>query len=512
MIKIKNKKGFTLIELIVVMSIIGILVLLAMPKFIGQTKQAKYTKLISNTKQLENASERYYMNKNDWPRLTDIPYTSAQITDFAQKIYDTTGKEVILDPDGEYYDVNYDKLSTYISVPDDKAYYIIQNPIGNVYALEGLSDTGKNRTQELNQPVTNVILNKVYDAIFIGGNISLTAVIEPSTAVNKNVTWTSSNLSVATVNSIGVVTGIANGTATITATTQDGGFNANCIITVFPTVTNQLFAYTGNSQTFTVPVTGQYKLEAWGAKGGNSIKYTSQSGGQGGYTSGTVTLQSGTTLYIYVGSMGGNGGISGDSTSDNGGYNGGGNLLSGQNPHGAPGGGATDFRLVDGTWNDTNGLQKRILIAGGGGGANTRDDGYGSGKGGAGGGLIGESGVTGNQDSTGLSYGYYYGSGGTQTTGGTTQGLKNGVLTSTYVSGFFGMSGPNAQSSGGGGYYGGGTSSHGGAGGGSSFVTGYTGTDTTYSNLHNGLIFTNVVIQQGGNNDVGRAKVTYVGH
>ena len=72
------------------MAIIGILVLLAVPKFMGYTKEAKFTKLISNTKQLENASERYYMDKNDWPRLTDISYSSAQITAFSQKIYDIT--------------------------------------------------------------------------------------------------------------------------------------------------------------------------------------------------------------------------------------------------------------------------------------------------------------------------------------------------------------------------------------------------------------------------------------
>ena len=102
MFHIKNKKAFTIIELIVVMAIIGILVLLAMPKFMGYTKEAKFTKFINNTKQLENASERYYMENQDWPRLTDTPYTSLEINTFAQKIYDATGKEVALDTNGSY--------------------------------------------------------------------------------------------------------------------------------------------------------------------------------------------------------------------------------------------------------------------------------------------------------------------------------------------------------------------------------------------------------------------------
>jgi len=144
MLKSKNK-AFTLIELIVVMAVIGVLVLLAMPKFMGNTKEAKFTKLISNSKQLENASERYYMDKQDWPRLTDEPYSSADITAFAKKIYDTTGKEATLDISGNYYDIDYSKLSQYINITDDKTNYIIQNPIGNVYALEGLTTTAETR-------------------------------------------------------------------------------------------------------------------------------------------------------------------------------------------------------------------------------------------------------------------------------------------------------------------------------------------------------------------------------
>ena len=48
MLKQKNKKGFTLIELIVVMAVIGILVLLGMPKLSDHIKEAKFTKIINN--------------------------------------------------------------------------------------------------------------------------------------------------------------------------------------------------------------------------------------------------------------------------------------------------------------------------------------------------------------------------------------------------------------------------------------------------------------------------------
>ncbi len=62
----------------------------------------------------------------------------------------------------------------------------------------------------------------------------LTADVSPSEALNKNVTWTSSNTAIATVNSSGVVTGKAFGNATITATTKDGGYTDTCAVRVYP--------------------------------------------------------------------------------------------------------------------------------------------------------------------------------------------------------------------------------------------------------------------------------------
>ena len=54
----------------------------------------------------------------------------------------------------------------------------------------------------------------------------------PSYAANKKVTWSSSDESVARVDNSGTVTAIANGTAIITATAQDGGHTATCEVTV----------------------------------------------------------------------------------------------------------------------------------------------------------------------------------------------------------------------------------------------------------------------------------------
>ena len=60
----------------------------------------------------------------------------------------------------------------------------------------------------------------------------LEAMVAPSNATNKSVTWSSDNTSVASVNIYGVVTGKAAGTAKITVKTDDGGFMAYCTVIV----------------------------------------------------------------------------------------------------------------------------------------------------------------------------------------------------------------------------------------------------------------------------------------
>ena len=66
----------------------------------------------------------------------------------------------------------------------------------------------------------------------IGQTRQLTATVSPSNATNKKVTWSTSNSSVATVSSTGLVTAKGAGTANITATTKDGSKKAVCTVTV----------------------------------------------------------------------------------------------------------------------------------------------------------------------------------------------------------------------------------------------------------------------------------------
>jgi len=81
-------------------------------------------------------------------------------------------------------------------------------------------------------PVTGVSLDKTAVTLTAGGTGALKATVSPSDATNKNVTWSSSNTSVATVNGSGLITAVGAGAATIAVTSSDGGFTASCTVTV----------------------------------------------------------------------------------------------------------------------------------------------------------------------------------------------------------------------------------------------------------------------------------------
>lgn len=65
---------------------------------------------------------------------------------------------------------------------------------------------------------------------------NLIATITPNNITNKNIRWSTNNAAIATVDQTGKVTGINNGTAIITATTENGNLSATCIVKVITKV------------------------------------------------------------------------------------------------------------------------------------------------------------------------------------------------------------------------------------------------------------------------------------
>ena len=106
--------------------------------------------------------------------------------------------------------------------------------IGNdaTLTVDGGKLTGNIPTNGVVYKVTGVTLSETTLTLDVGKSKTLTPTITPENATNPNVTWSSDNQNVATVEN-GIVTAIKAGTATITATAADGsGEKATCTVTV----------------------------------------------------------------------------------------------------------------------------------------------------------------------------------------------------------------------------------------------------------------------------------------
>ena len=108
--------------------------------------------------------------------------------------------------------------------------------VGNATITAKTDDGGKTATCKVivetkDIPVTGVTLDKTTYEMTEGDEFTLTATVNPENATNKNISWSSSNTSVATVNN-GTIKALKAGTATITVKTDDGGKTATCEVTV----------------------------------------------------------------------------------------------------------------------------------------------------------------------------------------------------------------------------------------------------------------------------------------
>ena len=106
-----------------------------------------------------------------------------------------------------------------LTIPDDKT-----------LTVNGGTITG-NVSGDVTYKVTGVSLNTNELTLTEGTTGTLTATVTPDNATNQNVTWTSSNTTVARVEN-GVVTAASAGEAIITVTTADGGKTDTCTVTV----------------------------------------------------------------------------------------------------------------------------------------------------------------------------------------------------------------------------------------------------------------------------------------
>lgn len=120
-----------------------------------------------------------------------------------------------------------------VSVTDNIATFTARDFVKNdVVMVQGATANDSFTFTRVIVYTTGVSLNYSELTLSKGSNKTLTATVTPSDATQKSCNWTTSDSSVATVTSAGKVTAVNYGEATITVTTVDGGYTAQCIVTV----------------------------------------------------------------------------------------------------------------------------------------------------------------------------------------------------------------------------------------------------------------------------------------
>jgi hypothetical protein len=123
-----------------------------------------------------------------------------------------------------------------------------------IFLEQNVASNGNNRIdnvvlegESLGGAVEGVSVNPNVLTLSIGEQSTLNANVLPGSATNRNVSWSSSDEGVATVDENGVVTAIVSGNADIIVTTEDGGFEDTCRVTVLAPFTVEILV-SGNSE------------------------------------------------------------------------------------------------------------------------------------------------------------------------------------------------------------------------------------------------------------------------
>lgn len=340
--------------------------------------------------------------------LSALPKPTRDYYDFAgwtNGITDFTGDETdaIINPDNSpniimralwrpiTYPIEYDLVGGTVSIANPTSYdvesdpIVLNNPTKTNYSFSGWSGT------DLSDPSTTVSIEtgshgeRNYTANWTPVNYTISynlngGSVSPANPTSYNVE--SANFTLRNPTRSGYTftgwsgTGISGTSTSVTVTkgsTGNRSYTANWVATC--TFTSKDFSYTGGVQSWTVPCDATYKLEVYGAQGGNSAAFANSyvgRGGAGGYATGNVSLRTGTVLYIVIGGQGGTSPTSGVSQSTGlyGGYNGGGTIANyvGEDDYLAGGGGCTHIGKTNALTQNTAAGNLYIVAGGGGGG------------------------------------------------------------------------------------------------------------------------------------------------
>lgn len=229
-----KKKGFTLIELLAVIVILAVIALIVTPIVTNVIEGARKGAANASALGYIDAVEKYMimhdMNPEKYPYelkkgekyylIEDSSLIASSGFSFIKKVY---AEE----------EVNNIYLNDFITVKGDMPYdgFIVigsNNKVKSASLVIGnyKADCEDNvcESEKIDMNIVNVnsiSISNTDKELFIGNTLKIDYVIRPEDATNKTVTWTSSDENIAIVDNNGFVTGISEGTATITAKTKN---------------------------------------------------------------------------------------------------------------------------------------------------------------------------------------------------------------------------------------------------------------------------------------------------
>lgn len=144
------------------------------------------------------------------------------------------------------------ELSNYLNMSVFSYILTGKSPVGNPYRLSNLDAAEKTIANDMAPrlqqcaavvverqngtavPLSGIAMAPSTAQVMTGETFSLSITYSPANATNRNVIWSSGNTAVATVNSLGVMTGVSVDSVVITARSTEGNFTATATITVVP--------------------------------------------------------------------------------------------------------------------------------------------------------------------------------------------------------------------------------------------------------------------------------------
>ena len=411
-----KKNAFTLIELIAVIVILSIVLTLSVPSLIGALKNNKEKSLKSINELIILAAKDYVVDYGlEIPRKITQNELCKNYLD-CPIINPVTKEEmifsVIVDENKNYtidknelielkVVLNGGKLSKDISggyTPNTEI--ILETPTRERHGFAGWEIVSGDAVIE-GSVLKLGTKNSTLVANWTGTPVKLNVDLDGGTSsINYNSEYyTRNTLDLGTptkANNMFVGWKLVSGDAVLSGNKLTFGYEDVSVKATWLKVVEE-FSYTGSEQVYTTPISSYYKIQTWGAQGGNVS--STDFGGYGAYATEIVYLEKGSKLYINVG---GAGSVTTAQSSLAGGYNGGGNAFGASNGKKVgSGGGATHIATSSGLLSSFSGKRDSILIVAAGGGGGGYESASMHGTGGSGGGRP-DSAMAGTKDISGV--------------------------------------------------------------------------------------------------------------